>query len=126
VRPVNRFVRLSSEMAIDGDVSTAEPRTVKEALERKDRVKWLASMEAEIENIEFGKGLESLGFKRTESDWGLYYLTKTRDRGPALLLAYVDDIVVAAETRKEIDEVMKGLSRRWKVTELGEISTPCE
>jgi hypothetical protein len=113
-------------MAIDGDVSTAEPRTVKEALERKDRVKWLASMEAEIENIEFGKGLESLGFKRTESDWGLYYLTKTRDRGPALLLAYVDDIVVAAETRKEIDEVMKGLSRRWKVTELGEISTPCE
>jgi hypothetical protein len=123
---VNRFVRLSSEMAIDGDVSTAEPRTVKEALERKDRVKWLASMEAEIENIEFGKGLESLGFKRTESDWGLYYLTKTRDRGPALLLAYVDDIVVAAETRKEIDEVMKGLSRRWKVTELGEISTPCE
>jgi hypothetical protein len=40
-----------------------------------------------------------------------------------LLLAYVDDIVVAAETSREIDEVMKGLSLRWKITELGEIST---
>jgi hypothetical protein len=73
--------------------------------------------------IELGKGLEALGFKRTESDWGLYYRTKSKDRGPALLLAYVDDIVVAAETSREIDEVMKGLSLRWKITELGEIST---
>jgi hypothetical protein len=37
--------------------------------------------------IELGKGLEALGFKRTESDWGLYYRTKSKDRGPALLLA---------------------------------------
>jgi hypothetical protein len=73
--------------------------------------------------IELGKGLEALGFKRTESDWGLYYRTKSKDRGPALLLAYVDDIVVAAKTRREIDEVMKGLSLRWKITELGEVST---
>jgi hypothetical protein len=72
--------------------------------------------------IELGKGLV-LGFKRTESDWGLYYRTKSKNRGPALLLAYVDDIVVAAESSQEIDEVMKGLSRRWKITELGEIST---
>jgi hypothetical protein len=40
-----------------------------------------------------------------------------------LLLAYVDDIVVAAESSQEIDEVMKGLSLRWRITELGEIST---
>jgi hypothetical protein len=73
--------------------------------------------------IELGKGLEALGFKRTESDWGLYYRTKSKDRGPALLLAYVDDIVVAAESSQEIDEVMKGLSLRWRITELGEIST---
>jgi hypothetical protein len=257
VRPVNRFVGLSSEMAIDGDKTILEPKTVKEALAGKDAAKWLASMESEIDNIEskgtwietklpegrkavgckwvfkvktdadgkvvkyksrlvaqgfsqipgidyeetfapvgrttslrllltvaatndlevrqadvegaylngkldvelymaypqgmtpkkgcnalrlvgslyglkqsgrtwwieLGKGLEALGFKRTESDWGLYYRTKSKDRGPALLLAYVDDIVVAAETSREIDEVMKGLSLRWKITELGEIST---
>jgi hypothetical protein len=63
--------------------------------------------------IELGKGLEALGFMRTESGLGLYYRTKSKDRGPALLLAYVDDIVVAAESSREIDEVMNGLSRRW-------------
>jgi hypothetical protein len=52
VRPVNRFVGLSSEMAMEGDKSTFEPRTVKEALAGKDATKWLASMESEIDNIE--------------------------------------------------------------------------
>ena len=37
--------------------------------------------------IELGKGLEALGFKRTESDWGLYYMTGSKDRGQALLLS---------------------------------------
>ena len=40
-----------------------------------------------------------------------------------MLLAYVDDLVVAARLPHEIDEVMKGLKSRWKITELGEIST---
>ena len=40
-----------------------------------------------------------------------------------MLLAYVDDLVVAARLPHEIDEVMKGLKLRWKTTELGEIST---
>jgi hypothetical protein len=35
----------------------------------------------------------------------------------------VDDIVVTAQTNAEINEVMKGLARRWKITELGEVST---
>jgi hypothetical protein len=63
-----------------------------------------------------------LGFKRTESDWGLYYRTGSKDRGPALLLAG-DDIVLAAQSKAEIDEVMKGLRRPWKITELGQVST---
>jgi hypothetical protein len=257
VRPVNRFVGLSSEMAIDGDKTILEPKSVKEALAGKDAAKWLASMESEIDNIEskgtwietklpegrkavgrkwifkvktdadgtvvkyksilvaqgfpqipgidyeetfapvggttslrllltiaatndlevrqadvegaylngkldvelymaypegmtpkkgcdslrlvgslyglkqsgrtwwieLGKGLEALGFKHTESDWGLYYRTKSKDRGPALLLTYVDDIVVAAESSQEIDEAMKSLSLLWRITELGQIST---
>jgi hypothetical protein len=51
VRPVNRFSGLSSEMAIDGDKSILEPRTVKEALAGKNAAKWLASMESGIDNI---------------------------------------------------------------------------
>jgi hypothetical protein len=35
----------------------------------------------------------------------------------------VDDIIVTAQTNAEINEVMKGLARRWKITELGEVST---
>jgi hypothetical protein len=48
---VNRFSGLSSEMAIDGDKSILEPRTVKEALAGKNAAKWLASMESGIDNI---------------------------------------------------------------------------
>jgi hypothetical protein len=52
VTPVNRFVGLSSEMAIDGDKTILEPKTVKEALAGKDATKWIKSMESEIDNIE--------------------------------------------------------------------------
>jgi hypothetical protein len=54
-----------------------------------------------------GKGLEALEFKRTESEWGLYYRTGSRDQGPALLLAYVDGIVVAAQSNDA------GRSQSW-------------
>jgi len=75
--------------------------------------------------IELGKGLKTLDFKRLESDWGLYHrqANSRLRRGPMMLLAYVDDLVVAARLPHEIDEVMKGLKSRWKITELGEIST---
>jgi hypothetical protein len=69
------------------------------------------------------KGLEALGFNRAESNWGLYHRTCSKDRGPVILLAYVGDIVVAARSSEEIDEVKKGLSQRWKITDLGEKST---
>jgi hypothetical protein len=72
--------------------------------------------------IELGKGIEALGFKRTESDWGLYY-TLARRTEDGHCYPYVDNIVVVAQSNEEIDEVMKGLARRWKITELGEVST---
>jgi len=48
--------------------------------------------------IELGKGLKTLDFKRLESDWGLYcrQANSPLRRGPMMLLAYVDDLVVAA------------------------------
>jgi hypothetical protein len=36
-----------------------------------------------------------LGFQRTESDWGPHYSTGSKERRPALRLAYVDDNIVA-------------------------------
>jgi hypothetical protein len=45
---------------------------------------------------ELGKQLDLLGFQRTESDWGLYYRTGSKERRPASLLAYVDEVIVAA------------------------------
>ncbi|GFZ44342.1 hypothetical protein JCM24511_02064 [Saitozyma sp. JCM 24511] len=38
--------------------------------------------------IELGKGLEALGFKRTESDWGLYYRT-----GSSIVFATVSTVL---------------------------------
>jgi hypothetical protein len=40
-----------------------------------------------------------------------------------LLLAYVDDLVVAGQSVNEVEEVMKGLEEQWTITRLGEIST---
>lgn len=66
--------------------------------------------------IELGEGLEEQGFKRLESDWGLYYRPAGKGRGFAMLLAYVDDIVAAAETRQEVVDILAGMTKRWKMT----------
>ena len=72
--------------------------------------------------IELGNGLTELWFKKLESDWGLYHRPSEGTRGAMMVLAYVDDIVVAAKTTLEIQTVLDGLQKRWKMTELGEIS----
>lgn len=71
---------------------------------------------------ELGEGLEEQGFDRTESDWGLYYRSATETHEAALLLAYVDDIVVAARSRSTITAVFAGMAKRWKITVLDEVS----
>ncbi|RSH93081.1 hypothetical protein EHS25_007434 [Saitozyma podzolica] len=71
--------------------------------------------------IELGTALAGVGFKKLESDWGLYYRTATSDYGEAFLLAYVDDILIAATASKTIDHIMAALKDRWKMTEMGEV-----
>ncbi|KAK4685970.1 putative transposase, partial [Tremellales sp. Uapishka_1] len=71
--------------------------------------------------IELGEGLADLGFKKLESDWGLYYRPPMKGREGVLVLAYVDDILIAARTKKEIRDIMDGLKKRWKMTEMGEV-----
>jgi hypothetical protein len=52
-----------------------------------------------------------LRFQPTESNRGLYCGSCSEDRGGALL-AYVDDIIVAARAIAGIEEVIKGLGRK--------------
>ncbi|EIW71771.1 hypothetical protein TREMEDRAFT_27029, partial [Tremella mesenterica DSM 1558] len=75
--------------------------------------------------IELGEGLSHLGFSRIESDWGLYYRPegKIEGKGAAILLAYVDDLVLATKSKEEAKEIFDGLGKRWIITDLGEIST---
>ncbi|EIW70982.1 hypothetical protein TREMEDRAFT_27045, partial [Tremella mesenterica DSM 1558] len=75
--------------------------------------------------IELGEGLSHLGFSRIESDWGLYYRPegKIEGKGAAILLAYVDDLVLARKSKEEAKEIFDGLGKRWIITDLGEIST---
>lgn len=69
-----------------------------------------------------GKALEEIGFKRCENEWGMYVLTDSSGSPSILLLAYVDDLVLAARTITEIDAVLVSLAAKWKISKLGPIS----
>jgi len=70
---------------------------------------------------ELGEALEGIGFKRLERDWGLYHCDSAR-HGAIIVLAYVDDLVVACKSRKGIEEVLKMMRGLWKITEIGAVS----
>ena len=72
--------------------------------------------------IELGKALTNMGFTKSDSDWGIYVL-KGQDGSPtALLLAYVDDLVISARSKAEIDKILQSLQSYWKISSLGELS----
>ena len=48
--------------------------------------------------IELREGLATTGFRKLESDWGLYYRPSSIATKPMLVLAYANDIVLAAST----------------------------
>jgi hypothetical protein len=73
--------------------------------------------------IELGNKLSKLGFNRLESDWGLYVRPKSSNHGMVMLLVYVDDFVIAAETKQEIKELLAKLKSFWKLSEMGKVST---
>ena len=68
-----------------------------------------------------GDALHELGFDRCETEWGMY-VSKDKSGTKALLLAYVDDIVIAAKTTSEIDRILDGLAAKWTISKLGPIS----
>ena len=73
--------------------------------------------------LELGTALASLGSKKLESDWGLYVRHDSGIGAPSvMLLAYVDDILVAAKTRAEAQSVIDALEKIWKMSSLGDVS----
>ena len=71
--------------------------------------------------IELREGLATTGFRKLESDWGLYYRPSSIATKPMLVLAYANDIVLAASTHGDVRKVHGGLKKRWTMTDLGEI-----
>lgn len=81
-------------------------------LKQSGRVWWIQLKEAMI----------AQGFKRCDFDWGLYVRRKSRHSKPTLVMSYVDDLIIAAPSREEIDGILKGLRERWEVKEETSVS----
>lgn len=60
--------------------------------------------------------LQSIGFKRLDADWGMYYHAKDR----CYLLLYVDDVLIAASSMAVIDSVKELLTAKWQWSDIGE------
>ena len=71
---------------------------------------------------ELGRILRRIGFKRTNGDWGLY-VRRDRYGRTVYILVYVDDMIVAADTQGEIDELWELLKAEWTITVIGDVGT---
>jgi hypothetical protein len=72
---------------------------------------------------ELKAGLESIGFKQLESEWGLYFRPPGKKGGFALLLVYVDDLVLAIKSKDDAEAVWYDIGQMWTITKLGDVST---
>jgi hypothetical protein len=68
--------------------------------------------------LELNTILETLGFKRTESDWSLYRRTHGKDE--SILATSVDDMLIASTSDAESDAVVAALASRLEITDNGE------
>ncbi|MGG6496388.1 UNVERIFIED_CONTAM: hypothetical protein NY603_26060, partial [Bacteroidetes bacterium 56_B9] len=50
--------------------------------------------------LELGSKLELLGFKRLDSDWGMY--TRQGANGLVTMLVYVDDLLISGRSKAEL------------------------
>jgi hypothetical protein len=68
--------------------------------------------------IEACKGLGELGFQPIFSEPSIF---TTPDRR-ILIGLYVDDMLILSKDPSDIDRVVKGIGKRWKIKDLGEVS----
>ncbi|TYJ52530.1 hypothetical protein B9479_006854 [Cryptococcus floricola] len=66
--------------------------------------------------------LLGLGFQRVGSDWGLYVRHKSGSRKPTIILSYVDDLIIVAPEKKEIDGIFGALGKEWDITTTEEVT----
>ena len=66
-----------------------------------------------------GEALNQIGFKQCENKWGMYILPSSDVSPRIILLAYVDDLVLAARTVADIDSVLSSLAEKWVISKLG-------
>lgn len=72
---------------------------------------------------ELSDKFQRLGFKRLESDWGLYIRDKTERNNMIMVLVYVDDLVITARNKNDITKLIQQLSGFWKLSVIGEVNT---
>jgi hypothetical protein len=60
--------------------------------------------------------LQSIGFKRLDADWGMYY----RQADRCYLLLYVNDVLIAASDMAVIDDVKASLTAKWQWSDIGD------
>jgi len=65
--------------------------------------------------------LHSLGMKRAESDWGVFY--KHIGADILILASHVDDCTVTGSNAKLIEEFKRDVAARYKLTDLGPIAS---
>jgi hypothetical protein len=63
----------------------------------------------------------SLGFKRLESDYGLY--VRGYGESMELVSVYVDDLLVAAKDLERVGQIKRALMERFEMTDFGEAET---
>ena len=71
-------------------------------------------------NAKLDASLHTLGFKRSESEHAVY----RRGNGDEMLLVgvYVDDLVIAGSSIKEVGRFKQEITNLFKMTDLGELS----
>lgn len=70
---------------------------------------------------EVGKVFRSLGFRRLQSEWGLYH--RKDAQGSIIILVYVDDFLITAEKRSTIDKTLVQLRQHWTLTDTDKVTS---
>jgi len=66
--------------------------------------------------LELDRALSTIGFSRCASEWGLH----GRRSDGSIVLAYVDDLLIATRQSESADKIVAELQRRWAITDLGD------
>jgi hypothetical protein len=69
-------------------------------------------------NQELDSFLQSMGFRPCESEPCIYVNTKEKQ----YLLVYVDDIIIGAKTKTEMEDIKKNINNKFPITDKGPIS----